>query len=74
MFTAYHGRILDAAHHAGSPLDAHHELITAIPAAEPNRLRAVLNTMSPAQAIVTGTLDRRLLLLQHPGGDRWTRR
>jgi len=69
---AYYGRILEAAHQAGSPLDAHHELITAIPAAEPNRLRTVLNTISPAQVVVTGTLDRRLLLLQHPGGDRWT--
>jgi hypothetical protein len=70
--TAYHRRILDAAHHAGSPMGAHHELITAIPAAEPNRLSAVLHTMSPAQVIVTGTLDRRLLLLQHPGDGHWT--
>lgn len=69
---AYHERILDAGHHAGNNLDRHRELITTLPAAEPNRLRAVLNTISPAQVIVTGTLDRRLLLLQHPSGDRWT--
>ncbi|MBV9139674.1 MAG: hypothetical protein JO115_01910 [Pseudonocardiales bacterium] len=32
---------------------------------------AVLSAISPAQVIVTGTLDRRLLLLQNTGGDRW---
>lgn len=66
----YHERILNAAHHVGSNLDAHRELIAALPAAEPNRLRAVLSTISPAQIIVTGTLDRRLLFLKHPRGDR----
>lgn len=71
-FTAYHERILEALHQVGSNLDAHRELITALPATEPNRLRAVLNTISPAEVIVTGTLDRRLLFLQHSGGNRWT--
>jgi hypothetical protein len=70
--TAHHDRILDAARHAGGVLDQHRELITTIPAAEPNRLHTALSTHYPARVILTGTLDRRLLLLEHPDSDRWT--
>ncbi|MGH3913006.1 MAG: B12-binding domain-containing radical SAM protein [Pseudonocardiaceae bacterium] len=70
--TAYHERILTAARHAGGSLDQHRDRIIAVPAAEPNRLHAVLSEHYPARVVLTGTLDRRLLVLEPPeGGDRW---
>ncbi|MBV9312487.1 MAG: hypothetical protein JO100_01850 [Pseudonocardia sp.] len=71
--TAQHDRILDAARYAGSIQDQHRDLITAVPAAEPNRLHAVLSEHYPARVVLTGTLDRRLLMLESPeSGGRWT--
>jgi hypothetical protein len=66
----YHDRILEAARRLGADLDTCTERIQAIPAAEPTRLHAVLTTVLPAQVIVTGTLDRRLLLARHVERDQ----
>lgn len=69
---SYHDRILDVARHLGGDIDTCNETIHAIPAAEPTRLRAALSTVLAAQVVVTGTLERRLLLAQHAEGDQWT--
>jgi hypothetical protein len=67
----YHDRILDVARRLGADLDTCTETIHAIPAAEPTRLHAALTTVLPVQVVVTGTLERRLLLAQHAERDQW---
>lgn len=56
----------------GGDIDTYNETIRAIPAAEPTRLQAALSTVLPDQVVVTGTLERRLLLAQHAERDQWT--
>jgi hypothetical protein len=69
---SYHDRILEVARHLSGDIDTYNETIRAIPAAEPTRLRAILSTVLPTQVVVTGTLERRLLLAQHVKDDQWT--
>ena len=69
--TDHHDRILEVARRLGADLDTCTETIQAIPAAEPTQLHSALTTVLPAQAIVTGTLERRLLLAQHAERDQW---
>lgn len=70
--TRYQDRIIEVVRHVGGDIDTCRDTISAIQAAEPTRLQAALDTVTPAQVVVTGTLDRRLLLAQHPEHDRWT--
>jgi len=70
--TSYQDRIIEVARHVGGDIDTCRDAISAIPAAEPTRLETALGTVLPAQVVVTGTLDRRLLLAQHPERDQWT--
>jgi hypothetical protein len=65
-------RIIDAVAHAGGDPTRCQTVVEAIPPAEPTRLQAALQRVLPAQVIVAGTLERRLLLAQHPDRDRWT--
>ena len=72
-FLVCHERIRKAARHAGVALESCGDSLMSVPAAEPNRLRTLLAALTPAEVIVTGTLERRLLLLQHIDDcHRWT--
>ncbi|MGH3429245.1 MAG: hypothetical protein ACRDRI_23520 [Pseudonocardiaceae bacterium] len=62
-----HDRIVEVVHRVGGDTDVCRTTINMIPASEPNRLADTLATVVPARAILTSTLDRRLLLAEHHG-------
>lgn len=67
--TTIQDRIIEVVRRAGG--EAASNLIGMIPTDEPNRLRDALATVLPARVIVAGTLERRLLLAEHPELQVW---
>lgn len=73
LLPSVHHRLLYACAHATGCIPPRREPLAAVPLEDPNALRAALNmTMGEERtAVVTGTLDRRLVLIQQPSG-QWT--
>lgn len=65
-------RILRAVALANGDTTTTAKLLTDLHLTEPNRLRDMLATTMPARVVVTGTLDRRLLLVEHEDHATWT--
>jgi hypothetical protein len=73
LLPSAHDRLLYTCGHATGSIPARRELLAAVPLEDPNALRAALSSMIGEErtVVVTGTLDRRLVLIQQPSGS-WT--
>lgn len=67
-----HDRIVEVVRRLGGDTNVCRSTIEAIPASEPNRLADALAAIVPARAILTSTLERRLLFTEHHGAVGWT--
>lgn len=70
--TTVQDRIIEVVRRVGGKTAASLTDIDMTPTGEPNRLRDALAAVLPARVIVTGTLERRLLLTEHPDHQVWT--
>jgi hypothetical protein len=70
--TTVQDRIIEVVRRVGGKTATSLTGIDMTPSGEPNRLRDALAAVLPAQVIVTGTLERRLLLTEHPDHRAWT--
>lgn len=73
LLPSVHDRLLYACAHATGCIPPRREPLAAVPLEDPNVLRAALSmTLGEGwTVVVTGTLDRRLVLIQQPSGP-WT--
>ncbi len=70
--TTVQDRIIEVVRRVGGKTAASLTGIDMTPTGEPNRLRDALAAVLPARVIVTGTLERRLLLTEHSDHQVWT--
>ncbi|HEU5475179.1 MAG TPA: radical SAM protein [Actinophytocola sp.] len=68
-----HDRLLRAVAHASVAVPGHGMTLRSVPLVEPNAIRTALGELvGEHRAVVTGTLDRRLILIEHQVGRTWT--
>ncbi|MBV9013795.1 MAG: hypothetical protein JO272_17450 [Pseudonocardiales bacterium] len=70
--TTVHDRIVEVVRRLGGDTNVCRTTIEVIPASEPHRLADALAVIVPARAILTSTLERRLLLAEHRDAAGWT--
>ncbi|MGA3563352.1 hypothetical protein [Melissospora conviva] len=73
LLPSVHDRLLYACAHVTGCMPPRREPLAAVPLEDPNALRAALSlTLGKERTVVvTGTLDRRLVLIAQPSG-QWT--
>ncbi|ASW53880.1 hypothetical protein [Plantactinospora sp. KBS50] len=73
LVPSVHDRLLYACAHATGSIRSHRQLLASVPLEDPNALRAALSSAVGEErtVVVTGPLDRRLVLIQRSSGS-WT--